>query len=107
MKQTIRLTESELKRLITEAINEVAYNGRSFHGTNASDWDELARRRALNTMFLDDFESQKGLKDRQLKNMKKNRANAASIHTKDITKKLLNDKEFMKQANESKRRTRF
>lgn len=45
MKKTIKLTESELHRLISEAINEVKYDGVSLHGTNPYDWAYMANIR--------------------------------------------------------------
>lgn len=41
MKKTIKLTESDLHRLISEAINEVKYDGMSLHGTNQDDWNKV------------------------------------------------------------------
>lgn len=38
MKQTIKLTESELRNIISNIVNEVKYGGESFHGDNPVDW---------------------------------------------------------------------
>ena len=49
MRQRIRLTESGLHKIIKESvemvINEVMYNGRSYHGNNSNDWADLADER--------------------------------------------------------------
>jgi len=54
MKRTIRLTESDLHRIVKEcvnqALNEVTYGGESFHGDNPEDWDAIKqiRQKRLN-----------------------------------------------------------
>ena len=45
-KKHIRLTESDLHRIIKESVNkvlnEVMYNGKSLHGNNPDDWKYMA-----------------------------------------------------------------
>jgi hypothetical protein len=52
MKKQIRLSENDLHRIIracvNEALNEIQYNGQSFHGDNADDWNTLATHRLNN-----------------------------------------------------------
>lgn len=49
MKQTIKLRESELKRMIAESVNkilnEVEFNGQSYHGNRPYDWSRMAQLR--------------------------------------------------------------
>lgn len=45
MKKTIKITESDLHRMISQAINEVKYDGVSLHGTNPYDWAYLSNIR--------------------------------------------------------------
>ena len=45
-KKLIRLTESDLHRVVKESVNkvlnEVMYNGKSLHGNNPDDWKYMA-----------------------------------------------------------------
>lgn len=49
MRRRVRLTESDLCKIVKESINnvlnEVMYNGVSYHGTNPYDWVDLAQVR--------------------------------------------------------------
>lgn len=45
MKQTIRLTENDLKRLIRGLLHEVKYGGEEFHGNNPTDWTVMRNLR--------------------------------------------------------------
>lgn len=66
MKQTIKLTENELrnmiKRAIKESINEVKYGGETFHGNNEVDWYTMRNLRNDRVKNDDDMRwSQLGL----------------------------------------------
>ena len=51
MKRTIRLRESELRRMIAESVrkvlNEVEFGGETLHGNNPEDWAAMKHLRSL------------------------------------------------------------
>lgn len=66
MKKIIRLTESELRKMITEAINEamvvvpvsirdLAYDAKKFVGTNYDDFERGLRRNHLDFVLADSY----------------------------------------------------
>ena len=60
MKKLVRLTESDLHRIVRESVNrilnEVQYGGENLHGNNVEDWNALARLRdARKNKVLDDY----------------------------------------------------
>ena len=78
MRQRIRLTESDLHRIIKESVkkvlNEVKFNGVSYHGTNPYDWKDLAdiRNKMLNPDNEESFNKNYG-------KMKRNKNNAKEL----------------------------
>lgn len=76
MKKTISLTESQLRRLIENAINEVVYDGVSYHGTSPFDWAELAQIRRQKSYQDSPTELEC---DRQINAYARNKANAKEL----------------------------
>jgi hypothetical protein len=54
MKQRIKLTESDLHKIVKESVNkvlnEVQFGGESLHGNNPEDWMKVSRARRHNTL---------------------------------------------------------
>lgn len=76
MKKTITLNESQLRQIIEQVVNEVVYDGVSYHGTSPFDWAELAgirRKKALE----DSPTELEG--DRQINAYARNKANAREL----------------------------
>lgn len=59
MKQTIKLTESDLRNLIREALKEVKYGGVEFHGTNPEDWAAMRNLRVYSPVNLKSYDKAK------------------------------------------------
>lgn len=73
MKRTIRLSEAELHRVIKESVNailnEVKYDGVSYHGTNPYDWVDIKDiRDEYGDRFIDDEIKAERNGDENLKN---------------------------------------
>ena len=94
-KNTIRLTESELKSIIAESVkdivNEVRYGGESLHGNNAEDWNAIANLRddryenprefGVPYDTEEDWDNYKAFREKNKRNADKARSNAFDINT--------------------------
>ena len=56
-REIIKITEGDLRNIIRESVNriisEVMFRGKSYHGTNGDDWEELSDIRADASKYYD------------------------------------------------------
>lgn len=94
-KNTIKLTESDLKRVISESVkkivSEVKFGGESLHGNNAADWNAIANLRddryenpkdfGVSYETEDDYENWSKFREKNRKNADRARSHAFDINT--------------------------
>ena len=87
MKQTIRLTESTLRKIVKESVkkvlNEIQYGGESLHGNDPSDWYAMRDiRNGLADAYGEEDEFHPKFYD-NLRKAERNSDNASSIYDRE------------------------
>lgn len=113
MKKTIRLTESDLHRVVAETvrrvINEVQVNGQSLHGNNAEDWgtmqnirrqqfyDSNGQNQKAKNAWMRNFDNKKDMQDNGRQQQSMNSAYVSPL----VSRKMNNGKYMIFDPNKN------